>query len=137
MAMFPINPVSQTQILAYVDRSTSQSISGSKIFVDTTSFSGTLSANGGQVTRTTIITAATSLNTAAYSVIYNSVSSLIVTLPNAVTNNGRVYNIKNKSTGVCILSAINAELIDGFASADIVANSSYTVQSDGVTWCIM
>jgi hypothetical protein len=62
-----------------------------------------------------------------------------LTLLSAVGNTGRIFNLKNSGTGVVTLLTTAGQLIDAYASGDIVLYQydNITVQSDGTNWIIL
>jgi hypothetical protein len=61
-----------------------------------------------------------------------------VTLPTAVGIPGRIYNIKNMSSGIVTVATTSSQTIDGSTTRLISTNNeTITVQSDNVNWVII
>ena len=78
----------------------------------------------------------TSIQLTDYSVLAGS--GLTLSLPTAVGNRGTLFNVKNISTGIVIVSGIGSQTIDG--STSYIMSTQYqtlTVQSDNSNWVII
>jgi len=68
----------------------------------------------------------------------NITTACNLTLPTAIGNNGRIYNIKNSSTGSSNLSAATGETIDGRSVITMSTQyQSFTIQSNNSNWIII
>jgi len=56
------------------------------------------------------------------------------TLPDATTIAGRIYVLKNRSSGALTPATTGAQTIDGAAPVALPNNAVLTVQSDGANW---
>lgn len=84
------------------------------------------------------ITADGSLNADDYTLVVNSSSSVIVSLPTAASVPNRLFNIKRKGAGSVVLDPNGSELIDGAATANIRQQwDNMQIQSDGTEWFII
>ena len=67
----------------------------------------------------------------------NVLSAATITLPTAVGIAGRIYNIKNSSTGTVTVATFGGQTIDGGTLTLTTQYQSVTVQSDGTNWIII
>jgi len=76
-----------------------------------------------------------------YSLIFNSTSTITVTLPSASANNGKVFMFKNISTGTVVSASSNVvprtSATAGTAILSGTAGSWAMLHSDGTNWVIM
>lgn len=64
-------------------------------------------------------------------------NSFTITLPTAVNNIGKRYNIKNSGTGLITVATSNSETIDSQTTQSIVQWENLQVQSNGANWIII
>lgn len=65
-------------------------------------------------------------------------AEITVTLPNAIGIPGRIYNIKNISTGIVTVATTSSQTIDGSTTRLIkIMNESITVQSNNENWLVI
>ena len=68
----------------------------------------------------------------------NATTSLVLTLPTAVGNEGLLYNIKNTGTGNVIVSGVSSQTIDNQPSFEISTQyQSIKLQSTNSNWIIL
>lgn len=93
------------------------------------------SGDGGNyfnyVSKSTTYTATTSDN-----VIFCT-GTFTITLPTAVGNGGKVFNIKNISTGVITVDGYSTQTIDGELTQAVLANDNLTIISNNSNWYIL
>ena len=80
--------------------------------------------------------------TSTYSVtpddyLINASGTFNVTLPSAVGIQGKLYTIKNSDVGIITIITTSGQTIDGALYADIVANNSLQIASDGSNWIVI
>jgi len=95
----------------------------------------TLSATGGGGTVTSVASTYSIVST-DFTIICNGTFN--VTLPDATSNVGRYFNIKNVGAGVITINTISSQTIDG-SLTNILAIQylKVTIQSDGSNWIII
>ncbi len=94
--------------------------------------------NGASATKVNIITGATTLTKFHSTVLCNSASNFTVTLPTAVGISGRLYTIKNISTGIVTVDGNGSEKIDNALTVLLSIKFSYiNIISDGSNWYIL
>jgi len=64
-------------------------------------------------------------------------NTFTVTLPTAVSAEGRSYVVKNSGSGVITLDANGSQTIDGELNVTLNQYDSITVVSDGANWIIV
>ncbi len=64
-------------------------------------------------------------------------NSFNVTLPTAVTNNGRKITVTSLSTGIITLVPFGAETIQGETTQLIYENETFDLFSDGINWIVI
>jgi hypothetical protein len=68
----------------------------------------------------------------------NATTSLVLTLPTAIGNEGLLYNIKNTGTGNVVVSGVSSQTIDSQPSFEISTQyQSIKVQSTNSNWIII
>ena len=67
----------------------------------------------------------------------NASGTFNVTLPSAVGIQGKLYTIKNSDVGIITIITTSGQTIDGALYADIVANNSLQIASDGSNWLVI
>ena len=60
-----------------------------------------------------------------------------ITLPTAVGNGGKVFNIKNVSTGIITVDANGSETIDGDLTVLLYENDNLAIISNNTNWFIL
>ncbi len=83
------------------------------------------------------ITASTTLTLDQEVVLCNNTSNITVTLPTAVSNSGKIYNLKNigNNSATVTIDAAGGETIDGAAAVALfVHNDCIGIVSDGGNW---
>lgn len=74
---------------------------------------GPAGPSGGSIVPTKTITTDTSLINSDYFIRSNSDEDLVVSLPDATTNVGKVYVVKNVNVGHTMIVALGDDVIDG------------------------
>lgn len=69
--------------------------------------------------------------------LYVTSGTFTITLPDAVVNIGKVYNIKNKGSGITTVATTSSQTIDGSTSITITTNTNVQIQSNGTGWLII
>ena len=59
-----------------------------------------------------------------------------VTLPDSALNKGKVFNIKNISSGLITVACYSSQTIDGLTTQSISQNDNMNIQSNGSNWYI-
>lgn len=85
----------------------------------------------------TTVTTSTVLDGTHYTVLVNSALATTMTLPAAAGCSGRVYVIKNISSGTVTIDPNGAELIDGAATKAVASMVAVMIQSNGTAWYIL
>lgn len=67
----------------------------------------------------------------------NCTSAITVTLPTAVGAGGKVYNLKNTSSGSVTVNTTSSQLIDGELTQSVLTMNNMKVQSTGTGWIII
>lgn len=99
---------------------------------------GNMSLKGGLSTALSTKTAAYTLSSTDSTILVNSTSALTVTLPTAVGIAGRIYTIKNISTGVVTVATTSSQTIDGATTYSLGTQyEKITVQSDNANWWLI
>jgi len=66
-------------------------------------------------------------------------NSFTITLPTAVGDLGKIYNIKNSGSGVITINTTSSQTVDVFISGELLLSQydCLTVQSNGTNWVII
>lgn len=84
------------------------------------------------------VTGNTTLSDDDFVILCNSSSAFTITLPAASSNTGRLYHIKNISTGAITVDGNSSETIDGGTTAALSAQfESISIACDGSNWHII
>jgi hypothetical protein len=97
-----------------------------------------LSSSSGTGTQPALRSITTSQTALVTDLTLVCLSALTVTIPTAVGINGKIYNIKSRTTGTITINSTGGETFDDAASLTItVKNTNITIQSDGTNWIII
>lgn len=107
--------------------------SASSVGINTNAPSSTLHVNGSMSHAVTTAPGSITLTSANYTVFLTGTSDAIVTLPSAAVSVGRIYVLVNQTTAKNT-SPYYQTFTLGVTSPVIAANSSITLQSDGINW---
>jgi hypothetical protein len=64
-------------------------------------------------------------------------NAITITLPSAIGVSGKIFNIKNTSSGTVTISPSLSQTIDGLSSETVQQYENITVQSNGTNWVIL
>lgn len=107
--------------------------SAGSVGINTNAPASTLDVNGSVSHAVTAAPGSITLTSANYTVVLTGTSGAIVTLPSAAVSVGRIYILVNQ-TAAKNTSPDYQTFTLGVTSPVIAANSSMTLQSDGINW---
>lgn len=98
--------------------------------------SGNMNLKGGLAKAIKTVTAAYTITANDSTILVNSTSAITITLPAGVS--GRIYTIKNISSGAVTIATTSSQTIDGASTQSLSAQyDKLSVQSDGTSWWII
>jgi len=107
-----------------------------RVGIGTITPASTLEVNGSIAYKYLAVTAATTLNATHSYVSASGAGTYAITLPTAVSIQGRIYTIKsNMNTGILLtVNTTSSQTIDGATSITLSRYSSVQVISNGANW---
>ena len=96
----------------------------------------TLEVTGSVAKSIRVVSANTTAGALDYTIVVDT-AGVTIALPNATLIKGRIYNIKNLSTGTITLDAQGAQLIDYSTTHVLQDRVNLTIQSDGTRWVVL
>lgn len=109
---------------------------GQQGFLGEKDFYGLLFAHGGFATSISTQTANYNVQFSDSAIIMNG-SSLTATLPDATSDPGIIFTVKNKNSSACTVATTSSQTIDGSTTHALTQYQSIIVQSDGSNWQII